>query len=71
MKPDWDEASKEVNKEENVMLKVNCGEGTKEDKALMDKYDIDGYPTIIIFEDGKPNKYEGKRAKEDLLSILS
>ena len=70
IKPDWDEAAKEVNKDEKKMLKVNCGEGTVEDKELMEKYSIDGYPTIIIFEDGKPTKYEGKRSKEDLLSIL-
>jgi len=70
LKPDWDDAAKEMNKDEIVMIKVNCGEGTKEDKAIMEKYDIDGYPTIIIFEDGTPSKYEGKRSKEDLLSLF-
>ena len=51
-KPVWDETAKEVNKKDNKMIKVNCGEGTKEDKEIMKKYDIDGYPTIIIFENG-------------------
>ena len=68
-KPVWDEVAKEVNKDEKKMIKVNCGEGTKEDKKIMEKYDVDGYPTIIIFEDGKPKKYDGKRTKEDLRAV--
>jgi hypothetical protein len=36
----------------------------------MEKYDVDGYPTIIIFEEGKPQKYTGKRTQEGLLEIL-
>jgi protein disulfide-isomerase-like protein len=70
IKPDWDDAAKEVNKDEKKMIKVNCGEGTVEDKEIMEKYNIDGYPTIVIFEDGKPSKYEGKRSKEDLLALV-
>ena len=70
LKPVWDEAAKEVNAKEKKMIKVNCGEGTKDDKKIMEKYDVDGYPTIIIFEDGKPTKYDGKRTKEDLLAIV-
>jgi len=69
-KPVWDETAKEVNKDEKKMIKVNCGEGTKEDKKIMEKYEVDGYPTIIIFEDGKPKKYDGKRTKEDLLAVV-
>jgi thiol-disulfide isomerase/thioredoxin len=69
-KPTWDEAAKKVNKEEKRMIKVNCGEGTKKDKEIMDKYDIDGYPTIVIFEDGEPKKYNGERTVEDLLALF-
>ena len=69
-KPVWDETAKEVNKDEKKMIKVNCGEGTIEDKKIMEKYQVDGYPTIIIFEDGKPKKYDGKRTKEDLLAVV-
>ena len=70
LKPAWDDAAKEVNKDEKKMIKVNCGEGTKEDKAIMEKYDIDGYPTIIIFQDGKPSKYEGNRNREDFIGLF-
>ena len=70
LKPDWDAAAKDANKEETKMIKVNCGEGTKEDKAIMEKYNIDGYPTIIIFDNGTPSTYEGGRSKADLLAIV-
>jgi protein disulfide-isomerase-like protein len=69
-KPTWDKASKQINKEEKRMIKVNCGENTKKDKQIMKKYEVDGYPTIIIFEDGKPKKYNGERNVEDLLALF-
>jgi len=71
IKPDWDDAAKEANKEDKKMIKVNCGGGTEKDKELMSKYNIEGYPTIIIFDNGTPSEYSGKRTKDDFLSIFS
>ena len=72
LKPIWDDAAKEINDKKNPsMIKVNCGNGTDGDKKIMDKYSIDGYPTIIIFEDGKPSPYDGNRTKKDLMDIFS
>ena len=70
LKPTWDEVAEKINKNEKRMLKVNCGNSTKEDKAIMEKYDIDGYPTIIIFQDGEPKQYKGGRKEEDLLALF-
>jgi thiol-disulfide isomerase/thioredoxin len=61
IKPIWDETAKEVNADEVKMIKVNCGEGTDKDQAIMKKYSIDGYPTIIQFINGKPQLYQGER----------
>jgi len=61
IKPVWDETAKEVNADEVKMIKVNCGEGTDKDQAIMKKYSIDGYPTIIQFVNGKPQLYQGER----------
>ena len=61
IKPIWDETAKEVNTDEVKMIKVNCGEGTDKDQAIMKKYSIDGYPTIIQFVNGKPQLYQGER----------
>ena len=71
LKPEWDETAKEVNKKDKKMLKVNCGSGSEEEKEIMSKYNIDGYPTIIVFDNGVASPYEGKRDKESFMSALS
>jgi len=71
IKPIWDETAKEMNKDDNKMIKVNCGESTDSDKKIMEKYSIDGYPTIILFVDGKPTPYSGKRNKEDFIEVFN
>jgi protein disulfide-isomerase-like protein len=71
IKPVWDEASSEIKHKNKKMLKVNCGAGTDEDKEIMKKYNIDGYPTIILFKDGQPTHYEGPRNKDALIKALS
>ena len=71
LKPEWDDTAKEVNEKDNKMLKMNCGGGTEEEKEIMSKYNIDGYPTIIVFDNGVASPYEGKRTKEAFKSALS
>ena len=71
IKPEWDETAEEVNKKDKKMLKVNCGGGTKKEKEIMSKYNIDGYPTIIVFDNGVASPYEGKRTKEAFKEALS
>jgi len=71
LKPIWDDASTQVNTDDKRMIKVNCGEGSDADKKLMEKYSIDGYPTIILFVDGNPTPYSGKRNKEDFIEVFS
>ena len=53
------------------MLKMNCGGGSKEEKGIMSKYNIDGYPTIIVFDNGVASPYEGKRTKEAFKAAIS
>jgi thioredoxin-like negative regulator of GroEL len=53
------------------MIMVNCGGGTDSDKKVMSKYKVEGYPTILVFEDGKPTEYNGKRSKEDFIAVFS
>jgi protein disulfide-isomerase-like protein len=61
LKPVWDEAADDVNKTDTKMIKINCGNGTEDDEKLMKKYNIQGYPTIIKFINGKPSEYQGDR----------
>ena len=60
MKPKWDATAKEMNKEKKRMLKVNVGEKTDEQEALLSKYNIDGFPTVLVFQKGTPSPYVGK-----------
>ena len=73
--PKWDQMSSSWNNSnENVkMIKVECGKPDENNahRELMEKYEIEGYPTILVFKDGKATKYEGKRDENSLLSYLN
>ena len=75
LKPVWDETSTEVNEGSSgaKMLKVDCGKPNEEPshKAIMEKYGIQGYPTIKVFENGSHSEYEGARTKEGLIGFLN
>ena len=72
LKPIWLEASKEANKDSTKMWMVNCGGDSEEEKKIMKEYQIDGFPTILIFHNGGyVSNYTGGRTKEDLLNELS
>lgn len=71
--PIWDECSKKSN---GRMLKRNVGaknvdkKTEEENKALMDKHDINGFPTILVFQNGKAVPYEGSRTLDAFLEQL-
>jgi len=69
LKPDWDDASKEIGDEK--MLKVNVGDGTEEQKKTMSEYGIQGFPTIIIFENGISKGPFESRDKNSFLEFFS
>lgn len=69
IKPDWEEVSKQVGHDK--MLQVNVGNGTEEEKTIMNEYDVKGFPTIIIFENGKPKGPFESRDKDSLLNFFS
>jgi protein disulfide-isomerase-like protein len=70
LKPVWEKAAEKVNKEEKRMIMVNCGDDKKGDSDIMSKYNIKGYPTIMIFEDGEHKEYNGERTLDDLLALF-
>ena len=69
MKPDWDSASQEVGNEK--MIKVDVGEGTPEQKKMMEKYDVQGFPTILVFENGEYIAKHEERSKESFLDFFN
>jgi len=67
VKPEWEKAAKEA---KGNMIKINCGDKEGKSADLMTKYKVDGFPTIIIFEDGEPKEYKGGRTADDFLSVF-
>jgi thiol-disulfide isomerase/thioredoxin len=68
LKPIWDDAANEA---DNKMIKVNVGDGKPEQKKVMEKYNIKGFPTILMFEDGKNKGQFEKRDKESFLEYFN
>ena len=72
LKPEWDETSDKMNVNEKKMLKINCSKQDDEQvNDLMSEYKVKGYPTIILFNNGKPTHYEGERTAEAFKEALS
>lgn len=63
--PEWDKLSNKWNDaQDNVQfIKVECGnpKENEEHKKIMEKYNIQGYPTIYVFENGKGREYTKSR----------
>ena len=70
LKPAWEEASTQANAEQKRMIQVDVGGKTPEQKELMDKYQIDGFPTILLFQNGQPTPYQGSRSVDAFLASL-
>ena len=71
IKPEWEEASKELDQSKDLMPSVDVGGGTKEDKELMKKYGVKGFPTILMFENGEVTGTFDKRDKKSLLEYFN
>jgi thiol-disulfide isomerase/thioredoxin len=73
LEPTWDECSAKSN---GKMVKRNVGakdvdaKTDAENKALMDKYDVKGFPTIYILQNGKATPYDGPKSAEQLMAQL-
>lgn len=49
------------------LVEVDC----TDNKALCAEYEIQGFPTLIVFEDGVPvGNYQGKRSAADIISYM-
>lgn len=74
--PQWNKISSMWNKKSDKkvkMMKVNCGNASenKTQSSLMEKYNIKGYPTILLFENGNATEYSGNRNEKDLENYLN
>jgi thiol-disulfide isomerase/thioredoxin len=62
---------KRINGYKVVFTDVNCTNESNEVEQMMDKYKIEGYPTIKLLKDGQIIEYDAKPTKETLTQFLN
>ena len=75
-KPDWAEI---VSKYENTIInghkvvftEINCTTETEDISQMMNKYKIEGFPTLKLLKDGQVIEYDAKPTKETLDEFLN
>ena len=75
-KPIWDELrtqyqNKTINGYHVIFTEVNCTNETAETEQMMNKYNIEGFPTIKLIKDGQIIEYDAKPTRETLNEFLN
>jgi len=75
-KPIWDGLKTEyenrtINGYKVIFIEINCSEETAEVEKMMNKYSVEGYPTIKLLKDGQIIEYDAKPTKETLTQFLN
>jgi len=66
MAPDYKTAATTLKKEDITLAKVDCTIETD----LCQKYDVQGFPTLKVFREGKAHEYKGGRKLDEILSTM-
>jgi thiol-disulfide isomerase/thioredoxin len=77
LEPTWTKATSVAEEKGHRMIQLNVG-GDKKDTEeikrknaeISQKYNVDGYPTILIFRNGTPTPYEGPRTVEGFMKAF-
>jgi protein disulfide-isomerase A1 len=66
--PEYEEAAStlKASHPDITLAKVDC----TVEKDLCQEHDVNGYPTVKVFKDGKPKDYEGPRKADGIMSYL-
>ena len=75
-KPIWNELKNEyenktINGHKIVFTEINCTTETAEIEQMVNKYNIEGYPTIKLLKDGQVIEYDAKPSKATLEQFLN
>jgi thiol-disulfide isomerase/thioredoxin len=75
-KPDWAEVkaeyeNKTINGYHIIFTEINCTTESDEVEKLMNKYKIEGYPTIKLLKDGQIIEYDAKPSKDTIIQFLN
>lgn len=69
MKQDWINAQNQITPEH--MKQCNVGKNNEKSKEIMEKYDVKGFPTIIMFEGKQPTGTLEGRKESDFLDYFN
>jgi thiol-disulfide isomerase/thioredoxin len=75
-KPVWNSLkteyeNKTINGYTIIFTEIDCTEESAEVEAMMNKYSVEGYPTIKLLKDGQIIEYDAKPTKETLVQFLN
>ena len=75
-KPIWEDLKAEyenklINGYHVIFTEINCANESAETEKLMDKYKVEGFPTIKLLKDGQVIGYDAKPSKETLEQFLN
>ncbi len=75
-KPAWNEVKIEyegtiINGYKVSFIEYNCTKESAENQALMDKYKIEGFPSIILIKDKQVIDYDAKPSKATIVQFLN
>jgi len=75
-KPDWEEVktefqNKTINGYHVIFTEINCTTESEEVEKLMNKYKVEGFPTIKLIKDGQVIEYDAKPTKDTLIQFLN
>lgn len=75
-KPIWNDLKSEyqnktINGYQVVFTEVDCTTETAETDQIMNKYNVEGYPTFKLLKDGQVIEYDAKPSKETLTQFLN
>jgi thiol-disulfide isomerase/thioredoxin len=75
-KPIWNDLknqyqNKTINGYQVIFTEINCTTENAETEQMMNKYNIEGFPTIKLLKDGQIIEYDAKPSKETLNEFLN
>lgn len=75
-KPVWEEVkaeyqNKTINGYKVLFTEINCTTESDEVEQLLNKYKIEGFPTIKLLKDGQVVEYDAKTTKDTLVQFLN
>jgi thiol-disulfide isomerase/thioredoxin len=78
LKPTWEEATKKAKESDLTMVQIDVGgndndseETKKKNAEITKKYNINGYPTIMLFSNGTQTPYEGPRTVDGFIGAFN